>query len=373
MMDIVSARELSNLLANTTSESLRKFALRENVSMSYSSIVACNSFFTNNLKRLPHSGELVLLDSFIGSLKSNSFNYAPICVNTTEQYIADTLADAMSKYNKLYPDYQRPCSIGGLIDIAGVAVEYRKSRVFSDSETRIFVEDNNTTAELKASVAGYIPEFSHDGICLASNSFIDRHQKKLRSRSKYNVAIIHSSDQTNTDHLGDFIRNSRTLKHTLASIYSKSNEILSKIIRISPSLNISIDRIPEAPGDEISPMTHEESLYIKTAKAFFDDSVFGEYAIAAFIKKSEIKRLKKEAARFGLSVCNAVRISKEPTFTISDITGEKVSLRSNVFAAMSNPFAIEVNIPSHIRSENNYISKKHCKFCRKHTLHKESK
>jgi hypothetical protein len=103
-------------------------------------------------------------------------------------------------------------------------------------------------------------------------------------------------------------------------------------------------------------MTPDESLYIRTAKAFFNDSTFGKYALAIFIKKSKIKKLKKEAARFGLSVCDAIRFAKDPTFTISDLGGQSVSLRAGVFSALSNPFAIEVNLPSHIYSEDNYTS-----------------
>ena len=350
MMDIVSARELANYLVNTSSEKLRKFASRENVSMSYSSIVACHSFFANQIKRLPLSGELMLLDSFVGSLRSDPFNYAPIGVNTDEKYIADALSDVISKYSQFYPKYQRPCTVGDILDLADAAIQFRKPRYFSDSETALFVERDDSAAKIKANLAGFVPEFSRDGICLARNIYATRRQRKPSLRSKCVVSIIYANDSTPSDALSEFIKSSRALKRSTASIYSRGNDILSKIIRISPSLNISVDLLPETSPEESVPMTSEESLYFKTAKAFFETSSFGEYALAVFIKKSRLPKISKEAKKLGLCVCNAIRVSRDPSFTLSASDGTKVSMRSNVFSVLSNPEAINVDIPKQIYS-----------------------
>lgn len=347
MLDLLTARELTNAIAlNMTNNEMRDFSSRPNVAMSYSNLMACCSYFINHLKRLPLPGELMLIDAFIDIDRAEPFLYAPFSVTATEKYISEALSDAMVKHRQLFPAYQSPCSLGRVLDIAASSVDYGSPRIFSSSETRLFSEEDDALASLKAAMTGYSCEKAQNGFALARALFPRKSRRYLSARSKYSVAVIYSDKDPSAELLCDFIRRSKLLKISAAVTYARGNEILNKIFRIHPSITIATDSLPgpSAPESDTA-MTPEEAMYYKVTRAFFTDTEFGEYAVAAFVKRSKIKKIKKLVGKLGLRLCSAIRTTGAPLFKLSSSSGITTSIKSNAFEMISNPKVFDITVP----------------------------
>ena len=342
-MDILTARKIAEELYTASTDRLREFSKTPGIFLSLPALIG--------LQRLQgcriSAGELLVLNGLARSFSSSPESYAAGSVISSDRHIADTLADMMSKYAFLYPDYSAPCTAQKAFEIGGEAVAYGKVKSFSMSDTALFSSSSDELAKLEAALGGFDPKYCQNGICMGENLYIHK-EKHLRLGKSYSVSFAFLKENADFDNLLSFAGDVSAENSVVSAFASKRSDLLGLFCDRSKRFLIMAEGIPGDPFINEDPeLTESEKIFISTLKFFFENDPNG-YAIAIISKprSSSKTRLEALAEKHGIEIFHPIEITKFPRISVLSKGKTVSSLPSSVLRTISKSEALKVEIPS---------------------------
>ncbi len=345
-MDILTARLLANELYTSSTERLREFAEMPDVFLSLSTLISIQ----RSADKIG-AEELLLLNGVAASFASSPQRYAAGSIITTEEHVADTLADMMAKYAFLYPDYTSPCNAEQAFNLGGDATSYGKAKSFSIGEHSIFSSSSDNISILNATLSGYDAKNVQNGICIASDRYCQKH-KNLNPRKRYSVSFVYLKDGIHFESLLNFAKEISENKNVIFALAEKENRLFFNICKFSQKLSIFPDRIPEAPSerDDIV-LTEKEKKFYAISNFFFNKEPDKcAIAIVSKLKSSSTRQLNHLAEKHGVEIYHPIEINNFPRFVVSSAGKNLTSLPSKIFRAVMRTEALNVKIPVQVSS-----------------------
>lgn len=353
MMNVNTARQMAAYFSIMNREQLSASAASPDVSMTYATMAALQSFFNHSQLRPPSQGEMIFIDSFVSSQANNLNRYAAGEIRINEPYIAETLADVMAKYAELSPNYVLPCTALKAFELAKEIIDRNKIRHFSMSEYRQFTASSDTLASLNAIIAGCSPELCQNGICIAKNRYAAAPHRGLRSRTGYDVTIVYSNDENADNRLLGFAESRFAFNGATSVIVDRTQNIFRRIAEISRSLKVNTDLLPPRQcedGDDIL-LTEAEKAFILLSDSFFTENVFGKHVFAIISTPSQTQNIRARAKKAGVETCSAIAITKEMKLKITSKGITISELHPDLFKILLGTDILKVDIPKQVLTD----------------------
>ena len=342
-MDILTARTIAEELYTASTDRLREISKSPNVFLSLPALIGLQRLQGCRIR----AEELLILNGLAKTFSSSPESYAAGSVISSDRHIADTIADMMSKYAFLYPDYSSPCTVKKALELGGEAVAYDKVKSFSMSDTALFSSSSDELTKLEAALGGFEPKYCQNGICMAENLYIHK-EKHLRLGKSYSVSFAFLKENADFDNLLSFAGDVSAESTVVSAFASKRSDMLGLLCDRSKRFLIMAEGIPfDSFINEDAELTESEKILRSISKFFFENDPDG-YAIAIISKPraSSKTRLEALAKKHGIEIFHPIEITKIPRLSVLSKGKTVSSLPSSVLRTIMKSEALNVEIPS---------------------------
>ncbi len=323
--------EKINILADRfrTKSRIHLIVQADGLSLTPQAIDICRSFSYN---AKISADEIFLCDSYLSALKTELGAHTLSELYTDDKYIAETFADMMASYSRLYPDYTAPCSVLKMAELAHEVISNSKPRTFSLTDISVFSGADTSHLEL----LGYTPLVNSADTMVSKRT----DAPSVGDPTKKHRLLLIYSKENDKEKLASFFAEKKAFGRGFSLISGSPCHIFRSLLHSFPGLTVNASLLPAFEGTDGT----QRSL-MSTAEVFFTENYLGNNVYAVFVRSAQVSEVTAAAKREGLSVMTALQPWKKKEVFITSRETASIKFSAELLRMLDRSICSVARLP----------------------------